>query len=384
MVRPENTNQYSRTKIHLTPYDLKLLNFAYPQRGLLFSKPDLETHIIPQLKASLSTALEIYFPFAGRLIKIDNPEDNTMSYYGDCDGSGAKFIHAKAELVSINDFLQPHDSVPNFTRCFFPANDFKSSDGISESLLLLQVTELKDGVFISFGYNHMVADGSSFWNFIHTWSTICLNGSSSHIQTLVLKDLFLEGIDYPIHIPVPETKIPQKYEIPSEERVFHFTKKNISDLKAKANEELAADMRRRLNPPLDPACFGNVTHQAMATTRVGEMLDQGLGWAALQINEQVRSLTNENYKTFAETRVRNVKLPQPKISGGPRKADTYLVVTSSPWFEVYDNDFGWGKPIAVRAEPNNGFGVSLVVFRGVEEGSIDVHATIPLSIWSDV
>ncbi|KAF8106011.1 hypothetical protein N665_0149s0038 [Sinapis alba] len=421
IVRPENVNQSCRTKIHLTPYDLKLLNFAYPQRGLLFSKPDQETHIIPKLKASLSTALEIYFPLAGRLIKIDRPEDNTVSYYVDCDGSGAKFIHAKAELVSIKDFLQPHDSVPNFTRCFFPANDLKSSDGISESLLLLQVTELKDGVFISFGYNHMVADGSSFWNFIHTWSTICLNGSSSHIQPLVLKELFLEGIDYPIHIPVPETKIPQKCEIPSKERVFHFTKKNISDLKAKANEEIcpsdlkisslqavlahlwlsiikqsrlnreeeshiivAADMRRRLNPPLDMACFGNVTHQAMATATAGEMLDQGLGWAALQINEQVRSLTNESYKTFAETWVRNVKLPLPKISGGPRKAETYLVVTSSPWFEVYDNDFGWGKPIAVRAEPNNGFGVSLVVFRGVEEGSIDVHATIPLSIWSDV
>lgn len=422
IVRPEKINQSCRTKIHLTPYDLKLLNFAYPQRGLLFSKPNQETHIIPKLKASLSTALEIYFPLAGRLIKIDHPEDNTVSYYVDCDGSGAKFIHAKAELVSINDFLQPHDSVPNFTRCFLPANDLKSSDGISESLLLLQVTELKDGVFISFGYNHMVADGSSFWNFIHTWSTICLNGSCSHhIQPLVLKELFLEGIDYPIHIPVQDTKIPQKFEIPSKERVFHFTKKNISDLKAKANEEIgssdlkisslqavlahlwlsiikqsrlnreeeshiivAADMRRRLNPPLDKACFGNVTHQAMATARVGEMLDHGLGWAASQINEQVRSLTDESYKTFAETWVRNVKLPQPKISGGIRKADTYLVVTSSPWFEVYDNDFGWGKPIAVRAEPNNGFGVSLVVFRGVEEGSIDVHATIPLSIWSDV
>ncbi|KAJ0234512.1 hypothetical protein HA466_0275220 [Hirschfeldia incana] len=423
IVRPENTNQSSPKKIHLTPYDLKLLNFAYPQRGLLFPQPDQETNIIPKLKASLSTALEIYFPLAGRLIKIDNPEDNTVSYYVNCDGSGSKFIHAKAEHVSIDDFLQPHDSVPNFTRCFFPANDLKSSDGISESLLLLQVTELKDGVFISFGYNHMVADGSSFWSFIHTWSTVCLNGSSSHVQPLVLKELSLEGIDYPIHIPVPrEMKTTQKFEIPSRERVFHFTKKNISDLKAKANEEIgssdlkisslqavlahlwlsiikesrlnreedqshiivAADMRRRLNPPLDAACFGNVTHQAMATARVGEMLDHGLGWAALQINEQVRSLTDENYKTFAETWVRNVKLPQPKISGAPGKADTYLVVTSSPWFELYDNDFGWGKPIAVRAEPNNGFGVSLVVFRGLEDGSIDVHATIPLSIWSDV
>ncbi|CAH8385655.1 unnamed protein product [Eruca vesicaria subsp. sativa] len=388
-------NGYIRTLrlwIHLTPYDLKLLNFAYPQRGLLFSKPDEETHIIPKLKASLSTALDIYFSFTGRLIKIDNPKDNTVSYYVDCDCSGAKFIHAKAEHVSINHFLQLHDSGPNFTQCFFPANDLKSSDGISESLLLLQVTKLKDRVFISFGYNHMVADGSSFWNFLHTWSSICLNGSSSHIQPLVLKDLFIEGEEEYLRTQSENQQRDMffRLKISSLQAVLaHLWLSIIKESHQNRVEDqshiiVAVDMRRRLNPPLDTACFGNVTHQGMATARVGEILDHGLGWAALQINEKVRSLTNDNYKTFAETWFKNVKLPQPKISGGPRKADTYLVVRSSPWLEVYDNDFGWGKPIAVRSEPNNGFGVSLVVFRGVEEGSIDVHATIPLSIWSDI
>ncbi|KAL1207016.1 putative acetyltransferase [Cardamine amara subsp. amara] len=420
MVRPENINQSGHTKIHLSPYDLKLLNFLYPQRGLLFPKPDQETNIIPRLKASLSTALEIYFPFAGRLVKVNNQEDNTVSFYIDCDGSGAKFVHAKADSVSINDLLQPHDSAPGFKRCFFPANDLKSYDGVSEPLLAVQITEMRDGVFISFGYNHMVADGTSFWKFFNTWSKICMNDSSSNIQPLVLKDWFLDGIDYPIHIPVSENVTPSRFEIPTKERVFHFTKKNISDLKAKANGQIgsttdlkvsslqavlaylwlsiikhsglnrdekthcivAADMRRRLNPPLEAECFGNVTHQVMATAAVGEVLDHGLGWAALEINKQVKTLTNENYKTFGENWVKNLMVA-PKISGGSRKVDTYLIVTSSPWFEVYENDFGWGKPIAVRAEPGTGFGVSLIVFRGLEEGSIDVDATIPLSLWSD-
>ncbi|KAG7543727.1 Transferase [Arabidopsis thaliana x Arabidopsis arenosa] len=420
IVRTKKINKSDHTKIHLTPYDLKLLHFAYPQRGLLFPKPDDETRIIHRLKASLSIALEIYFPFAGRLVKVNNHEDNTLSFYIDCDSSGARFVHAKVESVSANDFLQPYDSVPDFKRCFFPANDLKSSDGVSEPLLALQVTEIKDGVFISFGYNHMVADGSSFWNFFHTWSKICMNGSSSDTHPLVLKDWFLDKVDYPIHMPVLETGRPPRCKIPTKERVFHFTKTNISDLKAEANADItftnmkisslqavlahlwisiikhsglnreedthcivAADMRRRLNPPLKKECFGNVTHQAIATAKVGEILDHGLGWAALQINKQVRTLTNENYKAFAENWVRNIKFP--KISGGISiKADTYLIATSSPWFEVYDNDFGWGKPIAVRAEPGNGIGISLVVFRGLEEGSIDVNATIPLSMWSDV
>lgn len=419
-VRPENITQTGRAKIHLTPHDLDLLYLVYPQRGLLFLKPDPETRIIPRLKASLSTALEIYFPFAGRLVKVDNREDNTVAYYIDCDGSGAKFVHAKAESASVNDLLQSHGSVPDFIAHFFPANNVESRDAlISEPLLALQVTEMKDGVFISFGYNHMVADGSSLWSFFHTWSKICLNGSRSNSdQLLGLKDWFLDGIDYPVRIPVSEIETPASRKISTKERVFHFSKKKTSYLKAKANDEIgstdlkisslqavlaylwlsimrhsglnreeqtqckvAADMRRRLDPPLEEECFGNVTQLAIATSTVGELLDHGLGWTALQISKTVKSQTNESYKTFAENWVRNVKIP--KIGVGSRMADNSLIVASSPLFEVYDHDFGWGKPIAARAGPGNGIGGLLVMFRGVEEGSIDVHAALTSSLWSD-
>ncbi|ESQ47253.1 hypothetical protein EUTSA_v10027774mg [Eutrema salsugineum] len=421
LVRPKNIDQSGRPTIHLTPHDLDLLYLFYPQRGLLFPKPDPETCIIPRLKAALSTALEVYFPFAGRLVKVDNQEDNTVSFHVESDGSGAKFIHAKAESVSMNDLLQPHGSVPDFITLFFPSKDVVSRDAlISEPLLALQVTEMKDGVFISFGYNHMVADGSSFWSFFQTWSKICLNGSGSdNFQPLVLKDWFHEKIYFPIHIPVFKTETPSNRETSTKERIFHFTKKKISYLKAKANDEIgsidsnisslqvvvaylwlsiirhsglnreeetqckvAADMRHRLNPPIEKECFGNVTDLATAMSTVGDLLDHGLGWTALQISKSVRSQTNESYKTFAENWVRNVTTP--KIGAGNRLADNSLIVASSPRFEVYDHDFGWGKPIAARAGPGNGIGGLLVMFRGVEEGSIDVHAALTSNLWSDV
>ncbi|KFK33265.1 hypothetical protein AALP_AA6G352200 [Arabis alpina] len=421
MVRPKNIDRSVRAKIHLTPHDLDLLYLVYPQRGLLFLKPDPETRIIPRLRASLSTALEIHFPFAGRLVKVDNHEDNTVSFYIDCDGSGAKFVHSKAESVSVNDLLQSNGSVPDFITHFFPANNVESRDAlISEPLLALQVTEMKDGVFISFGYNHMMADGSSLWNFFHTLSKICLNGSRSDSdQLIVLKDWFLDGIDYPVHIPVSEMEIRPSRKVSTKERVFHFSKKKISYLKAKANDEIgstdlkisslqavlaylwlsimrhsglnreegtqckvAANMRQRLNPPLEKEYFGNVTQLAVATSTVGELLDRGLGWTALQISKAVRSQTNESYKTLAENWVRNVKIP--KIGVGSRMADNSLIVASSPFFDVYDHDFGWGKPIAPRAGPGNGIGGLLVMFRGAEEGSIDVHAALNSSLWSDV
>uniref|UniRef100_A0A1J3J926 Putative acetyltransferase n=1 Tax=Noccaea caerulescens TaxID=107243 RepID=A0A1J3J926_NOCCA len=324
IVRPGNIDQSGQTKIHLTPCDLNLLYLDYTQRGLLFRKPDPKTSFISRLKTSLSTVLEIYFPFAGRLVKVDNHEDNTVSFYIDCDvdGSGVKFVHAVAESVSVSDLLQPDGSVPEIFRLFFPMNSVRNIDGVSEVLLAIQVTEMKDGVFISFGYNHLVADGSSMWKFFHDWSTICSNGQKKEsLHPLVLKGWFLDGIDLPIRIPATEIETEtaaKRGSSSAKERVFHFTKKNISDLKAKANGEIGsselkisslqavlahlwrsvarhsglnreeetrcmitADFRQRLNPPLEKECFGNVNRTGIATVTVGELLDNGLGWAAL-------------------------------------------------------------------------------------------------------
>ncbi|AEE78649.1 HXXXD-type acyl-transferase family protein [Arabidopsis thaliana] len=266
---------------------------------------------------------------------------------------------------------------------FFPSIDVKSIYGLSEPLLALQVTELKDGVFISFGYNHMVADGASIWNFFNTWSKICSNeyDHQKNLKPLVLRGWFLDKIDYRIHIPASEADAPTSDEISqmptSKERVFHFTKKNISELKTKANGEtgssdliisslqalsahlwrsiirhsgmkreeethckVAVDLRQRLNPPLDKECFGNVNNLGVATVTVGELLDHEIGWAALQISKMVRSQTDEKYKTFAENWVNNVKIS--KTGDGSRMVCDSVVVSSSPWFDVYGNDFGWG------------------------------------------
>ncbi|KAL1216353.1 putative acetyltransferase [Cardamine amara subsp. amara] len=422
IVQPGNAIHSGRTKIHLTPSDLNLLYLNYPQRALFFSKPDHENHFISRLKSSISAALEIYFPLAGRLVKANNHEDITVSFYIDCDnGFGAKFVHAVAESVSVSDLLQPHGFVPEFFNFFFPVNGVRSIDGVSEPLLALQVTEIKDGIVFSFGYNHLVADGSSIWKFIHTLSKICLNGQRENLEPLVLRGWFLDGIDFPIHIPVSEiyTERVTRSESSKKERVFHFTKERISDLKVKANVEIsssdikisslqavlahlwrsiakqsglnkeeetycrvAADFRQRLNPPLGKECFGNVASVGTAIATVGDLVEHGLGWAALQISKNVRSQTNENFRAFVENWVRNgCKIP--RIDVGSRMGDHSLIVNNSPWFEVYDNDFGLGKPIAVRAGPTNGSS-KLVVFRGIEEGSIDVHAIMNLSLWSDV
>lgn len=121
-------------------------------------------------------------------------------------------------------------------------------------------------------------------------------------------------------------------------------------------------MFRKLDPP------------GVATVTVGELLDNQMGWAASQINKMVRSQTDEKFKTFAKNCVGDVKIPK-KGCGSPKVFDS-VVMSSSPWFDVYGNDFGWGKPIAARAGPGNSMRAKLVLFQGFKEGSIDVHATL--------
>ncbi|CAI0450376.1 unnamed protein product [Linum tenue] len=50
-----------------------------------------------------------------------------------------------------------------------------------------------------------------------------------------------------------------------------------------------------------------------------------------------------------------------------------MALSSSPRFDVYGNDFGWGKPVAVRSGSGNKFDGKLTVYPGVENGSVDVE-----------
>ena len=73
--------------------------------------------------------------------------------------------------MSISDILSPVD-VPTVVQSFFDHHMAVNHDGHTLPLLSVQVTELKDGVFIGCSMNHSLADGTSFWKFFNAWSEI--------------------------------------------------------------------------------------------------------------------------------------------------------------------------------------------------------------------
>ncbi|CAI9752861.1 unnamed protein product [Fraxinus pennsylvanica] len=117
--------------------------------------------------------------------------------------------------------------------------------------------------------------------------------------------------------------------------------------------------------------FGNAIQGGAATATPNDLLSNGLGWAAQQLNQMIAAKTLEEAKNNYEN-----WLKCPRLSMKGARTNTF-VVGSSPQFNVYVNDFGWGKPVVVRDGLANKFDGKFTAFPGVEEGSVDIDSTHP-------
>ncbi|KAI7996686.1 putative acetyltransferase [Camellia lanceoleosa] len=401
-------------RIELIPWDLQLLLVGPIQKGLLFLKPTpsqqqqlLANTIIDHLKISFSLTLDFFPLLSGRLAIIKN-NDNTSSFFVDCNNAGAHFIHTVADNITVNDILDPM-YVPHIVNSFFPLNGVLNHEGVSKPLIAVQVTELIDGFFIGCTMNHVIGDGTSFWQFFNSWSEIS-RGSDNILRPPFLNRWFpSDDINCPIRIPFCSDELDNEFIVPTtvEQRVFHFTKEKIAKLKAKANAgmntttisslqallahlwqfvvrcqitndtnqevryEILIGARQRLKPSPPEGYFGNAIHVEIENTTVGELLENGLGWAALQINKAVALQTNEVVRNYLNCWVKNPKLVTMRDS-----ESASLYTSSSPRFNVYGNDLGWGKPVAVRSGLSNKSDGKVTLFPGVEEGSIDIEVCL--------
>ncbi|KAI9075530.1 hypothetical protein K1719_042508 [Acacia pycnantha] len=160
-------------------------------------------------------------PLAGRLT-VNEHDDETSSVFVLGNKSGALFVHAVANDLTISDILQPI-----YTH--------------RKPLLRVQVMMLGDGIFIGCTINHVVGDGTSFWHFFNSLSEIS-HASTELSKPPTLERWFLDGINRPIRIRLSKaTKEKENFDgylnsQLQQQRVFHFSRDKIAELKAKANE----------------------------------------------------------------------------------------------------------------------------------------------------
>ncbi|KAH0694328.1 hypothetical protein KY285_021425 [Solanum tuberosum] len=394
-IKPLYDSEESKKPVYLSSWDLAMLSFQYIQKGLLFSKPSsfqLDP-LLQKLKESLSITLVHFYPLAGRFktLKQEYPPLDTV--FIDCVNSpGARFIHANLDST-VTDILSPKD-VPLVVQSFFDHDRAINHDGHDLSLLTIQLTELIDGVFIGCSVNHAVADGSSFWHFFNSFSEVfkANNGQKQSIpisKSPIFNHWFPEGHGPIINLPYTHhDQFTSRHEAPNmRERFFHFSAESLKKLKAKANQEfnsntnkisslqaLSAHMwrcitrvwkfpsdqmtscgmlvnnRARLDPPLPENYFGNCIQTVRRNASVGTLLENNLGWAAWELHQAVLG-------SFCDP--------------------CSIVIGSSPRFDMYGNEFGFGKGVALRSGYAHKFDGKVSLYEGIEaDGSMDLEVCL--------
>ncbi|XP_074283738.1 putative acetyltransferase At3g50280 [Silene latifolia] len=418
-IKPEYETAESKNHYHLGPMDLLMLSIHYIQKGLLFTKPtnlngeEFSTEkFLQSLKHSLSQTLVHFYPLGGRLVTEVNEERHESLVYVDCNkGPGARFIHASLDMT-ISEILSPTD-VPLVVQSFFDHDRAVNHDGHTRPLLSVQITELIDGIFIGCSLNHVLVDGTAYWHFWNAWSEIhrAKTGELTVLLPPVYERWFPEGYGPTITLPFTHAdEFVLRYEAPElRERIFHFSAESIAKLKAQANKEcnsqkissfqalsalcwrsivranrlsldqvtncrLAINNRHRLNPPLPQQYFGNCINAMKTSTTVAELHEHSLGRAALSLHE---SVANHGHKAVLDHVTSWIESPYVYNFSNTFDPNS-VMMGSSPRFNMYGNEFGLGKAVAVRSGYANKFVGKVTGYPGYEEeGSVDLEICLP-------
>ncbi|RZC51829.1 hypothetical protein C5167_020249, partial [Papaver somniferum] len=343
-------------RIDLNPMDLLFLNDTYMQRGFLFTKQHEEgtndecfNDKISHLKtSSLSRTLDHFFPLAGRLGIEKHEDGNMVSVYINCS---------------------------NFEDRLFLLTGVRNCQGQSHPLLSIQVTELTNGIFIGCSANHCVCDGTSFWQFINSWSEITSSsGYHTSLPCPVFERWFINKTDCPLrqHLSSVDKSLAttSTNEVPPldglVERCFHFTKPNIAALKERASLEIISETkqnmrsrsclsdnwngsrelkikilmnsRTKLIPPSPETYFGNSIATGIVTLKEGELVKRpGFGFLASMLNEAVKSNNYEKSRSFTESWIEKHLTSSP--GGCTRIIGNRFLARSSQWFNMYGTNF---------------------------------------------
>ncbi|KAL0736790.1 hypothetical protein Bca4012_013000 [Brassica carinata] len=414
--------------LRLSVSDLPMLSCHYIQKGVLLTSPPPSfsfDDLVSSLRTSLSSALSLFPALAGRF--YTSPSGHI---YITCNDAGADFVAASAKHVTVSDVLSPGKDVPLLVREFFVFERLVSYNGHHKPLAAVQVTELEDGVFVGCTVNHCVTDGTSFWHFFNTLADLTSGACKiKHLPDFSRHTVF----DSPSVLPIPPggPRVTFDADQPIRERIFHFSRESISKLKQRTNNKvngfetsndkiksnghgggkimnqdrtaeissfqslsaqlwrsvtrarnldpsktttfrMAVNCRHRLEPKMDPYYFGNAIQSIPTMASAGDLLANDLRWSADQLHRNVVAHGDGTVRRGIADWESNPRLFP---LGNPDGAS--ITMGSSPRFPMYDNDFGWGKPLAVRSGGANKFDGKISAFPGREgNGSVDLEVVL--------
>ncbi|TQD99457.1 hypothetical protein C1H46_014931 [Malus baccata] len=390
----------------LITFDLPYLAFYYNQKLLFYKGGEFE-EMVKKLKEGLEVVLGEFYQLAGKLGKDD--EGVFRVEYGD-EMEGVEVAEAAAEEISIADLAVEEGT--SALKDFIPYNGVLNLEGDHRPLLAVQLTKLKDGLAIGCAFNHAILDGTSTWHFMSSWAEIC-NGSKSISTQPFLDRTQARNTRVKLDISPPPSNgdvlANGKKDPNLRERVFKFPEAAIDKIKSTVNENLPsdgskpfstfqslsvhiwrhvtqarqlkpddytvltvfADCRKWVDPPMPDTYFGNLI-QPVFTVELARLLSETPEHGASMIQKNI-----EGHKANAIDKINKELESSPKIFEFEVRGENGVGMGSLPRFQVYEVDFGWGKPEGVRSGSNNRFDGMVCLYRGKSGGrSIDVEISL--------
>nr|XP_043632521.1 malonyl-coenzyme A:anthocyanin 3-O-glucoside-6''-O-malonyltransferase-like [Erigeron canadensis] len=380
--------------LHLPEYPVTRLYF--------YDFPHSTSHIIqtlvPKLKHSLSITLQHFFPFAGKLVMF--PDDVTRKpEIRHEEGDWVALTVAESSL----DFVDLVGNLPrdrNKFHLLIPDFEFPIKENYFPTFAVQVTVFPNSGISIGLALAHILSDASSLNAFFKAWNSMTKNGTDEAFLATgsvpfydrsVIKYPNLENIyvmtyknhhQSPSRIQVFEKMYQTRslFAIQNDSRVvakFHLTQTQINLLKkfvlvrfptleyvssfsvgcayvwmcmakSRTNKKhtnnideivesfvFYANLRARLDPPVPETYFGNCVGLCIATAKTSTLVTtSGFLKAAEVIVKCIRENTTVDVIKEAETwmeKLLSVRAPA-------------ICVAGSSKFNVYDVDFGWGKP----------------------------------------
>ncbi|CAH8272040.1 unnamed protein product [Arabidopsis lyrata] len=418
-----------KKQFQLTTFDLPYLAFYYNQKFLLYKfqnlldleEPTFQNDVVEKLKDGLGLVLEDFYQLAGKLAKDDEGVFRVEYDADDAEINGVEFSVAHAADVTVDD-LTAEDGTAKFKE-LVPYNGILNLEGLNRPLLAVQVTKLRDGLAMGLAFNHAVLDGTSTWHFMSSWAEICRGAQSISTQPFLDRS---KARDTRVKLDLTTPKDPNETSNGEDaanptaeppqlvERIFRFSDSAVHTIKSRANSVIPsdgskpfstfqsltshiwrhvtlarglkpeditiftvfADCRRRVDPPMPEEYFGNLIQAIFTGTAAGLLAAHGPEFGASVIQKAIAAHDARAIDARNDEWEKSPKIFQFKDAGV-----NCVAVGSSPRFQVYEVEFGWGKPEIVRSGSNNRFNGMMYLYQGKAGGiSIDVEITLEASV----
>jgi hypothetical protein len=203
-----------------------------------------------------------------------------------------------------------------------------------------------------------------------------LNNNTNGKVTAILENWFKNAVSKPVNDEMESNKN-KTVEISSFQSLSALLWRSVTRARKLPSTKMttfrmAVNCRHRLEPKLNPYYFGNAIQSIPTLASAGDVLSCDLRWCAEQLNKNVKAHDNATVRRFVENWESDPKcFPLGNFDGAS------MTMGSSPRFPMYDNDFGWGRPLAVRSGRANKFDGKISAFPGREGGgSVDLEVVL--------